>query len=529
MVLVSASITLARVSDGATGTSVTSITEEYYLSNSKTSQNGGSWVTAPPTWTAGKYMWTRSKIVYSNPASTAYTTPICDSSWEAVNEVQVGGRNLLVDSEKEVGITATREFVQFADIAPIFEKYGLIEYTISFDIKSADISQRSFVQVYCQNGSGSKYDIGAKTVPVTTEYTRQSVTVTPKLQNESETQAILAFYGIYDTGNIPQIKNVKVEKGNKATDWTPAPEDVQGQIDTSIKSVDVEYYLSTSLSALSGGSWSTTAPAWENGKYMWSRTKTTLQDGTTAYSPSANGVCIAGAKGDTGTAGANGKDGKTSYLHIKYSDDGQTFTENDGETLGAYIGTLVDFNEVDSLNFADYTWKKFTEDVDEELEDIRKVVEERDTETVSTCNEIILSALRSYVETSNFEQFQETISAQLQVMADEILMKFNTATNQISNVNGDLQTKFEEVYKYISFAGGNITLGNNESAITLVIENDLIAFKRNGETFGTWDGDNFRVGNIYVGLDEMAQFGNHGWVPFEEGDIDGLDLIRVGG
>ena len=40
-------------------------------------------------------MWTRSKIVYNNPTSTAYTTPICDSSWEAVNEIEIGGRNLI--------------------------------------------------------------------------------------------------------------------------------------------------------------------------------------------------------------------------------------------------------------------------------------------------------------------------------------------------------------------------------------------------------------------------------------------------
>ncbi len=70
------------------------------------------------------------------------------------------------------------------------------------------------------------------------------------------------------------------------------------------------------------------------------------------------------ADGQQGIQGAKGEDGKTSYLHIKYSNDGQTFTENNGETLGAYIGTLVDFTEADSLNFSDYTWKKFTEDVD---------------------------------------------------------------------------------------------------------------------------------------------------------------------
>lgn len=70
---------------GATGTGIASITEEYYLSTSKTTQSGGSWTTTPPAWSNGKYIWTRSKIVYKNPTSTVYTTPVCDSSWEAAN------------------------------------------------------------------------------------------------------------------------------------------------------------------------------------------------------------------------------------------------------------------------------------------------------------------------------------------------------------------------------------------------------------------------------------------------------------
>lgn len=99
-----------------------------------------------------------------------------------------------------------------------------------------------------------------------------------------------------------KIRNVKGEFGTVPTDWTPAPED-------SLESVDVEYYLSTSQTSLSGGSWSTTAPTWVNGKYMWSRTVKTDGAGNKTYSPSQNGVCIAGAKGDTGPRGPQGATG----------------------------------------------------------------------------------------------------------------------------------------------------------------------------------------------------------------------------
>ena len=74
-----------------------------------------------------------------------------------------------------------------------------------------------------------------------------------------------------------------------------------------------EYYLSASQTALSGGSWSTTAPAWANGKYMWSRTVKVDGAGNKTYTPSQNGVCIAGAKGDTGASGKGIKSTAIAY------------------------------------------------------------------------------------------------------------------------------------------------------------------------------------------------------------------------
>lgn len=64
-----------------------------------------------------------------------------------------------------------------------------------------------------------------------------------------------------------------------------------------------------------------------------------------------------GFNGEDGLPGVNGEDGKTSYLHIKYSDNGGlSFTANNGEDPGAYIGQYVDFIQKDSDNPTDYTW-----------------------------------------------------------------------------------------------------------------------------------------------------------------------------
>lgn len=70
---------------GEDGTGIASVTAEYYLSTSKDEPTGGEWLETPPTWTTGKYMWTRTKIAYKNPPSTETTEPVCDSTWEITN------------------------------------------------------------------------------------------------------------------------------------------------------------------------------------------------------------------------------------------------------------------------------------------------------------------------------------------------------------------------------------------------------------------------------------------------------------
>lgn len=131
------------------------------------------------------------------------------------------GQNLLA-GDTSVERTSGYEFLAYADLAPIFNNYGLIQYTISFDIKSANIAVQNNMSVYQQNGNGFRYAFFAS-VPVTTSYAKQSITVTPTLLNPDIEQSMLAFYGTYGTGNNPTVKNVKVELGSVATDWTQAP------------------------------------------------------------------------------------------------------------------------------------------------------------------------------------------------------------------------------------------------------------------------------------------------------------------
>ncbi len=69
---------------GAKGKGVSKIVTQYYLSTSNTSQAGGSWSETIPTWSSGKYYWTRDYITWSD-STTTYTTAVLDNALTSAN------------------------------------------------------------------------------------------------------------------------------------------------------------------------------------------------------------------------------------------------------------------------------------------------------------------------------------------------------------------------------------------------------------------------------------------------------------
>lgn len=317
---------------GASGKGVKSTAVTYQASSSGTTIPTGVWSATPPATSADKpYFWTRTIITYTdNTTSTAYNV---GSTPEGI---VVGGRNLATNTNKgttgwswsmqtggyskesvsETGVNTcklTRDSVKQSGWSVIqFYYIGRTKweadtnYTVSVDVK-ASVSTSMNPDFKHSNGSNmliqSCKAVNNKTVA--NVWTKLVWVVKSAATLPSGTSQNTYFTGMNSNVGVSyQFKNLKIEKGNTATDWTPAPEDY-------VSFVDVEYYLSTSPISLSGGSWSTTAPTWVNGKYMWSRTVTTDGAGNRTYSPNQNGVCIAGAQGATGAKGDKGDTGGT--------------------------------------------------------------------------------------------------------------------------------------------------------------------------------------------------------------------------
>lgn len=162
--------------------------------------------------------------------------------------VDVGGRNLARKTSSEWSEWFTPENKQNATwtyciIYPGDKKIGDI-FTVSFDIdvKQFTGSGDGTFRIFVQGAVNGKWQI-------TNPFTMQKYTFTQKalagdytehvsylctIQNEEAVEAITFDFAVRcdysdGTGSV-RFKNFKAERGNKATDWTPAPEDVEAKI-----------------------------------------------------------------------------------------------------------------------------------------------------------------------------------------------------------------------------------------------------------------------------------------------------------
>lgn len=329
---------------------------------------------------------------------------------EAINNIDIGGRNLARQTAKAKTWTSSSAYAWNtwigSDGGSGWLPSILIEpeqtYTLSFDYVIEDCTDKSIGVGIGAGTTGSDYaaDIWEKLASFkqygdNIESGHFVYNLSAKSPSQLGDVKYFAFRparrlgdNVLTTPIKLTISNFKLERGNKATDWTPAPEDYYTKTETdaaikvlsdkivqqvsttdalgtrlskveqdsdswsvtletanaaksaadnasqtassaksaadkanenassavstaqnTVKSTTEQFYKSTSPTSLSGGSWSTSQPTWENGKYIWKRTYVVYNNGNTEYQPSTNGVCITGSTGATGATGATGPRG----------------------------------------------------------------------------------------------------------------------------------------------------------------------------------------------------------------------------
>lgn len=148
--------------------------------------------------------------------------------------------------------------------------------------------------------------------------------------------------------------------------------------------------------------------------------------------------------------------------------------QNTKITIGETKFTLT---EITNQQLADNIQR--IEIVEKDLEENRSNVTEvkeqlliQSTTMINTCEEIIFDALQSYTESGDFESFKETVETQLTLLAGQMEVKISETVQQIVDVDGDLQEKFNTITKYFTFDINGLTIGQLDNPFKVIIDND---------------------------------------------------------
>lgn len=127
------------------------------------------------------------------------------------------------------------------------------------------------------------------------------------------------------------------------------------------------------------------------------------------------------------------------------------------------------------------------ENIKEDINNVRATVTQNYTDLLKNTESLILEALKSYTETSDFNTYKETIEAQLKLMADNMTLKFTETYKTITEINGVLHTQLNTISKYFTFDINGLTIGQADNPNKVIIDNDEISILVNGVVVQKFD------------------------------------------
>ena len=206
---------------------------------------------------------------------------------------------------------------------------------------------------------------------------------------------------------------------------------------------DVTYTFSTkTLSNIPSG-WSRTPPATGTDPlYVTAATAMSRTDtDAISYNEWSTPTMVA-ENGTDGTPGTPGADGRTPYLHIKYSNDGETFTPNQGEDMGTWIGMYTDFTQADSTTFSDYEWHRFADDTE-----LQSMIEAGDNAVMRYVDSKTEVYNELYVAQSDFGTFQENVTGMIETTARGVVESYDygSSIESVQDSIGLLQSYYTSI------------------------------------------------------------------------------------
>uniref|UniRef100_UPI002671C755 carbohydrate binding domain-containing protein n=1 Tax=Holdemanella biformis TaxID=1735 RepID=UPI002671C755 len=470
-----------------------------------------------------------------------------------IDNLQIGGRNLLLSTQTfkpNFGLNGTLETpikdtdgFYYVSLRNTWSNYidqyvDLIlgqTYTISFyakcdsnvQLEIKDDGKNNVALAYAAINS-KDWKLYSTTFVVTTKK------ATPKV----------CFLTRQDSATI-YIKKIKLELGNKNTDWSPAPEDLDSKIDNiqiggrnllkNSHSVEQTYSYPSS-NYVDQCNWVTSIPLNGDTYTLSFWAKSTVAGDTIRvhfYNPSNITHCV----GSQGQVSGN-TDGQCDFtLSTTLTKYWVTYTIPKGGNSARSViiprmfsdfgkGTVsVKWEKLEEGNKAT-DWTPAPEDVDEAINTERTT---RQSAIETKANEITSKVSETYVSNSALNHYKEEVSTQFTQTKNDFTWSINQSVNdaknemsgQINGVNGrvdGLKQTTDNVNNYMSFNNDGLTLGKSDSAFKTKITNQEWSIQKNGAKV-TYINDQ----TMYITDGQFTQslkIGNFGFVPRANGSLD---------
>lgn len=156
------------------------------------------------------------------------------------------------------------------------------------------------------------------------------------------------------------------------------------------------------------------------------------------------------------------------------------------------------------------------------LQELAKTTQAQITQVLQDSRSIILQALTEYSKTTDLETLRESVSSQLEILSNQIELRFSQTTDQITNVSGDLQDLHTEVNQYFRFTADGLVIGEEGNQITLRVDNDRISFLDGGLEVAYISNKQLYITDAHF-LNSL-RIGKFAWIPRRNGN---LSLVKV--
>lgn len=247
------------------------VTVEYAQNGSATQAPTDGWSTVSPSWTDGKYVWSRTKSV-SGTGVITYSDPTCITG--ATGKTGKGVQSSAVTYQ--LGTSATDAPTGSWSTNPSYSK-GQYLWTRTVITYTDNTISTIYSVSYCakdgSNGSDGKPGKDGTSITNTdiTYAAHTSGTTYPTSGWSTSIPTVPAGSYLW-TRMIWTYSDGTTETGYSVS-----------KTGIGVKQTIPEYYLSTSKTEPTGGTWSTTQPDWQRYHCYWTRSKITWTDGTITY------------------------------------------------------------------------------------------------------------------------------------------------------------------------------------------------------------------------------------------------------